>query len=194
MDEVTSLARLDALQVIAHPLRVRILEQLREPTSAATVARRLGEGRQKINYHLKELRKVDLVRPAGERRNGNFIETLYEAVARSFVISPRAVWADPRKVAALREQFSLEQLVLTGERLQRAAAALLDRAAFDGERVASASVTAEVSFASEEERTAFLKAYLAAVGPLLKEYGSGSGERYKVVFAAYPEPREGTTQ
>jgi DNA-binding transcriptional ArsR family regulator len=194
VEEVTSLTRLDALQVIAHPLRVRILEELREPTSAATVARRLGEVRQKINYHLKELWKVGLVRPVGERRSGNFIETLYEAVARSFVISPRVVWADPRKVAALREQFSLEQLILTGEQIQRAAAVLLDRAAFDGQTVASASVTAEVSFASEEERAAFLKAYLAAVGPLLKEYGSSSGERYKVVLAAYPEPGEGTSQ
>jgi hypothetical protein len=38
---------IEALQVLGHPLRVRILELLREPGSAATVARELGETRQR---------------------------------------------------------------------------------------------------------------------------------------------------
>lgn len=178
------------LQALAHPLRVRALEQLREPASAAEVARRIGEGRQKVNYHLKELLKAGLVEEAGERRAGNFVETLYRSVADAFVVSPEVAWSDPRRTEALRDQHSLEQLVTLGERLQRDAVALLDRAAFDGETIASASVLAEVGFATEEDRTGFLREYLATVRHLTDRYGSPGGTRYLVATAAYPDPRE----
>jgi DNA-binding transcriptional ArsR family regulator len=184
---------IEALQVLGHPLRVRILEALREPGSAATVAREVGETRQKVNYHLKELERVGLVQPVSERRSGNFIETLYEAAARSFLVSPRVAWSDPRRVDALREQHSLERLVMVGAQLQRDAISLLDRAAFDGEQIASAAVEADVHFADEKHRAAFLDEYLAAVQKLCDRYGSADGLPYRVVMAAHPasEPEEG---
>jgi len=191
MPAVVSLNRLEALQALAHPTRVRIVEELREPASAAVVARRLNQPRQRVHYHLKELEKVGLVRIVGERRSGNFVEVLYEAAARNFVVSPSVAWSDPRRIAALRDQLSLAQLVEVGEGIQRDAAALLDRAAFDGEEIASVSVAAELRFANEQQRAEFLKAYLRAVGPLLKSYGNADGERYRVVLAAYPATPEG---
>jgi DNA-binding transcriptional ArsR family regulator len=178
----------EALQALAHPVRVRVLEALREPASAAAAARAVGQPRQNVNYHLKELERAGLVRKVGERRNGNFIEALYQAIAPTIVISPRAAWGDPRRLEALREQMSLEHLVLTGERLSRDAAALLDRAAFDGEEIASAAVEAEVQFESEDARAAFMREYLKAVGPLLRKYGRKKGTPYRVVLATYPDP------
>src|SRR5262249_23214566 len=142
---------LDALQVLFHPSRIEILESLRTPASAASVARRLDLPRQKVNYHLKELERAGLVREVEVRRAGNFIETVYESVARTIVVAPEAAWRDPQRVQALRQQQSLERLVATGERLQRDAIALLDRAAFDGEEIPSATVEADVRFASEDE-------------------------------------------
>ena len=176
----------EALQVLGHPLRVQILEALREPGSAAAVARQVGQTRQKVNYHLKELERVGLVEAVGERRSGNFIETLYEAVARSFLISPRVAWSDPRRVDALRQQASLERLVMVGGQLERDAIALLDRAAFDGEQIASAAVEVDVHFADERDRTAFLDDYLSAVRALSNRYGSSIGLPYRVVMAAHP--------
>jgi DNA-binding transcriptional ArsR family regulator len=183
---------IDALQVLGHPLRVRILEALREPGSAANVARKVGETRQKVNYHLKELERVGLVSPVGERRSGNFIETLYEAAGRSFLVSPQVAWSDPRRLDALRQQHSLENLVMVGAQLQRDAISLLDRAAFDGEQIASAAVEADVHFADENDRAAFLDEYLAAVQKLCDRYGSSAGLPYRVVLAAHPasEPQE----
>ena len=178
----------DALQSLAHPLRVRILDALRDPDSAAGVARRLGEARQKINYHLKELDRSGLVLRRGERRNGHFVESLYQSAARTLVVSPRAAWGDPRRLAAMVDQLSLEHLVTLGERLERDAAVLLDRAAFDGEQIASAAVEGEVRLATDEARAAFLQEYLAAVGPLLQKYSTGRGARYRVALAAYPDP------
>lgn len=185
--EVRVLDDLEALQVLGHPLRVQILEALREPASAAAVARLVGQHRQKVNYHLKELERVRLVRPTGERRVGNFVETLYQAVARSYVVSPKIAWADPRRMQALADQHSLETLVLLGERLQCDAIALLDRAAFDGEQIASASVTADAKFASEAARAAFLKEYVESVSGLVERYGAKEGAPYRVLLAAYPD-------
>ena len=183
---------IEALQVLGHPLRVRILELLREPGSAATIARELGETRQKVNYHLKELERVGLVEPVGERRAGNFIETLYEAAGRSFLVAPSVAWSDPRRVDTLRQQHSLENLVMVGAQLQRDAISLLDRAAFDGEQIASAAVEADVHFADERDRAAFLEEYLAAVQELCDSYGGRDGLPYRVVLAAHPasEPEE----
>jgi DNA-binding transcriptional ArsR family regulator len=178
----------DELAALAHPSRVRILEALREPGSASEAARRLGEPRQRVNYHLKELERAGLVERVGERRVRNLVEVLYQAVAHAFVVSPEVAWADPRRMQAMREQHSLETLVQLGERLERDAAALLDRAAFDGETVASASAVAEVRFKTQADRAAFLRDWLAALRPLLDRYGTRKGDPYRVVVAAYPDP------
>ncbi len=182
-----------ALQALSHPLRVRILDALREPDSAATVARRLGEARQKVNYHLKELERSGLVERTGERRNGNFVESLYRSSARTLVILPRAAWSDPRRLAAMADQLSLENLVNLGDRLARDATVLLDRAAFDDAKIASAAVEADLAFATEAERAAFLDEYLAAIGALVTKYGSKSGAPYRVAIAIYPNPLEATS-
>jgi DNA-binding transcriptional ArsR family regulator len=182
----------ERLGALANPMRVQILDALREPASAAAVARRIGQPRQKVNYHLKELEAAGLVAPAGERRVGNFVESLYQSVARTFLVSPEVAWAGSRRAEALGRQHSLQTLVLLGERLQRDAALLLDRAAFDGDEIASASVVAEARFASEDERQAFLGEYLRATAELLDKYGRREGAAYRVVLAAYPEAEGGS--
>lgn len=178
----------ESLQALAHPIRLRVLDALREPASAATAARVVGQPRQNVNYHLKELERAGLVEKVGERRKGNFIETLYRAVAPTIVVSPRAAWTDPRRLDALREQMSLENLVVLGERLGRDAAVLLDRAAFDGEEIASAAIDAEVHLDSEQTRARFMEEYLKAVGPVLRKYSRRRGRRYRIALATYPDP------
>jgi DNA-binding transcriptional ArsR family regulator len=178
-------------------VRVKVLEILREPQCAASVARVIGLPRQKINYHLKELARVGLVEHAGERRKGNFIEQLYRATARRFVVSSAIDWDAERLASTLRDQVSLANLADLGERLQQDAAGLLDRAAYDGVQVPSAVIEAEIQFADAAARTEFLEAYLAAIGPLLKKFGqppdgadaddARRAEPYRVAVAIYPE-------
>jgi DNA-binding transcriptional ArsR family regulator len=180
----------EAIQALTHPVRVQVLEALRAPDSAAGVARSIGQSRQNVNYHLKELERVGLALPAGERRKGAFTEQLYRSAASTFLVSPRVGWSDDRRVAALRDQMSLEQLVLLGDRLQRSATGLLDRAAFDGEQIPSATVEAEVRFADASARAAFMEEYLSTLGPLLKKHGSRRGAPFRVAVAVYPDPKE----
>lgn len=180
--------RPEELSALSHPLRLRILEALREPASSATAARALGQSRQNVNYHLKELERAGLVRRVEERRRGNFVEALYQSIAPTIVLSPRAAWGDERRVATLRQQLALEHLVGLGERLGRDAAVLLDRAAFDGDEIASAAIEVEVRLEGEAARAAFVRDYLAAVRPVLDAHGAADGAPYRVAVAVYPDP------
>ena len=54
--------------VALEPIRSRLLAELAEPASAATLATRVGIARQKVNYHVRALEAHQLVRQAGERQ------------------------------------------------------------------------------------------------------------------------------
>lgn len=176
----------EQLAVLAHPTRVAILGVLRTPKSAAAVARAIGETRQRTHYHVKALLDAGLIELVGERRTGTFIEQLYRSVAGTFLVSPRLTWSDDEHMRALRAQLPLEHLVRLGESLQRDAAALLDRAAFDGEEIPCAAVDATVRFKNQDTRAAFMDEYMAAIKPLLKKYGSRTGDTYRVAIAVHP--------
>ena len=180
----------EQLAAITHPTRLRILDALRVADSAAGVARQLGEPRQRINHHVRELAKAGLLVEAGERRKGNFVEQLYESAARTFVVSPRLTWGDGARLRAIADQVSLEHLVNFGERLQRDAATLLDRAAFDGDEIASATVEATVRFADAQARAAFLDEYLAHTAALVEKYAVRDGESYAVALVVHPTTEE----
>lgn len=177
------------VQALTHPVRLVILAALRTERSAAEVARRIGVGRQKVGYHLKELEKVGLVRQTGERRKGAFVEQLFEATAHAVVVSPRLALT-PDQVQALRDQASLEQLVSMGEMLVAQATLLLDRASHAPEPIPSATVSADVRFADEAAREAFMGEYAAALRPLLLKYGAAEGSPFRLVTAIYPNSEE----
>jgi hypothetical protein len=178
-----------AIAAATHPVRAAVLEAMRTPSTAAAVARQVGQSRQNVAYHVRELEKAGLLRHVGQRQNGNFVEQVYEAVAASMLVSPRATWGPGgARAAALADQLSLGELVEAGARLERDAAALLDRAAFDGEEIASASVRAQVRFVSEHDRAAFLGEYVELVAALARKHGAREGEAYEVLLAAYPAP------
>jgi len=80
-----------AAAAAVHPLRRRILEQLREPGTAAGVARNLGLPRQRVTYHVRELQRLGLMETVGERRRGNCVERLVRATATSYLIAPEAL-------------------------------------------------------------------------------------------------------
>jgi DNA-binding transcriptional ArsR family regulator len=187
---VETLSDPERIGALANPLRAKILGALRGSDTAAGLARGLGRSRQSVNYHLKALERVGLVQRVGERRKGNFVEQLYQACARRFVVSSRFA-ADPQRLESVfRDQVSLAQLSELGERLQRDSAALIDLAGSEGRQVPSASVSAEAHFADEETRTAFMSELLECLKTLLAKHGDAHGEPYRVALAAYPDLEE----
>src|ERR1051325_9429884 len=91
-----------AAAVALEPVRNRLLAELGEPASAATLAARLGIARQKGNSHLRALEAHGLAKVAERRRWGGLTERLLVATAVSYVVSPSAlgnIAADPNRTA-----------------------------------------------------------------------------------------------
>jgi biotin operon repressor len=63
-----------AALLVQHPLRSRILNVARAPMSPSAIAAELGESRQKINYHVRQLRRAGFLRAAGRRRKRGLVE------------------------------------------------------------------------------------------------------------------------
>src|ERR1700689_4862312 len=116
--------------VLLQPGRLRLLEQLTEPDSAAGLARRLGVPRQKLNYHLRELEREGFLELVEERRKGNCVERVVRAVAREFLFAPQT----GDRVTA--DRFSAAYLASTAARMIRELASFCIRARKAGKRVA----------------------------------------------------------
>jgi DNA-binding transcriptional ArsR family regulator len=178
---------------LLNPLRADILRLLEEPGSASEVGRKLGESPQKVNYHLKGLEKVGLVRRSGTRQVRNLVEVLYQAVARTFVIPDAFGWPE-ELTRRMKDQGALRQLINAAERIRRDAVLLME--ASDSKRqVPSAVLETEVALPDEKTREAFLRDYAQAVREVTERYrasipGAG-GERFRAVLAVYPDIRQG---
>jgi DNA-binding transcriptional ArsR family regulator len=178
--------------VLLQPTRSRILAELRRPSSATEVARRLKLPAARVNHHFRELRSAGLIRRAALRRVRNLTEILYVSLARTFVIAEKLTPGGDRR-AELRADSSrrgLRNLAALGERLFGDALVLLDEAACDDKEFSTYATSLDLAFPDAASRAAFLADLLEAVRSLREKYGSGKEpapeERYKTVIACYP--------
>ncbi len=181
----------DQAVVLLNPLRSEILNRLTEPASAAEVARMINEAPQRVNYHLKTLEKVGLVKRVGTRQVRNLVEVLYQAIARSFVLADSLGW-NADSVQQMKDQGSLAHLITTSERIKKDALLLLEQS--DANVVIpSATLQMQVKLGNQEERTAFVDEYVALVKQLVEKYQAGKENEaaYQVVLAVYPEVERG---
>src|SRR3954451_3150177 len=97
IDRSYSAARVRAA---AHPLRLRLLELLREgPATASQLARRLGENSGATSYHLRVLAKHGLIEEEVERGNGR--DRWWRRREEEMVLVPSSPAAEPENEAAL---------------------------------------------------------------------------------------------
>ncbi len=179
--------------VALDPVRNRLLSELTEPASAATLATRMGIARQKVNYHLRTLEACGLVTVASSRRWGGLTERLMVATAASYVISPSAlgpIGADP---ARSEDRLSASYVVALAARLVREVSGLLRRARESGQRLATFSLDSEIRFRSAQERAAFTRELTASIADLVSRYhhaDTPGARRHRLVIAAHPLPQE----
>jgi DNA-binding transcriptional ArsR family regulator len=182
-----------AASVALDPVRSRLLSELAEPASAATLASRLGTARQKINYHLRALETHGLVRVAEQRQWGGLTERLMVATAASYVVSPSAlgpVAADPGRTA---DRLSASYLIALAARVVREVSDLLRRSREVDKRLPTLSLDAEIRFRSAAERAAFSNDLASAVAQLVARYHDESapgGRAHRLVVVAHPLPQE----
>ncbi|WP_048632619.1 winged helix-turn-helix domain-containing protein [Mycolicibacterium aurum] len=173
------------------PIRGRLLAELGEPASAATLAARVGITRQKVNYHLRALEQHRLVEAAGERRWGGLTERLLVATASSYVVSPAALGPVAANPDAARDRLSAGYLIAVAARAVREVGDLWRAARDTRKRLATLTIDTSVTFRSAAERAAFTDELAAAVTGLVARYHDESdpgGRPHRVLLAAYPMP------
>jgi DNA-binding transcriptional ArsR family regulator len=189
-----------AAAVALDPVRNRLLAELAEPASAATLATRVGLPRQKVHYYLKALEQHGLVEAAETRRWGGLTERLLVASAASYVVSPGAlgpIAADPARTA---DRLSASYLIALGARVVREVSGLVRRAKEAGKRLATLSIDAEIRFRSAAERAAFTEDLTRAIAGLAARYHDDSapdGRLHRLIVVAHPldednKPRRST--
>ncbi len=178
-----------AAEATLDPLRAQLLAELAEPGSASTLATRVGQPRQKVNYHLRELERHGLVELVEERRKGNMTERVLQATASSYVISPAALPAvapDPQRSP---DRLSARWLLAVAARLVSDVGALITGATRAGQRVATFALDGEVRFASPADRAAFAEELTNAVIGLAGKYhddATPGGRKFRIVVAVHP--------
>ena len=171
------------------PARQRLMEALlASPDSAAGLARRLGEKRQTVNYHLRALEDASLVMLVEERRRGNCMERVLRPVAREFVLDPAALGALATSRPRTGDRFSATYLVASAARIIRDLADLLDRSARQQRRLATATIESEVRLASPADFARFTGDLGEAIARVVAKHRvpEGSGRPLRIVAAIYP--------
>lgn len=177
------------------PTRNRILAELAEPASAATLATRLGIARQKVNYHLRALESHGLARVAKKRRWGGLTERLLVATASSYVVSPGAlgpVAADPVRSP---DPLSASYLIALAARIIREVSALVRRSREANKRLATLAIDTEIRFRSAEDRSAFTRELTESITSLVARYHDADapgGRLHRLVLVAHPLPNKST--
>lgn len=174
--------------LLLEPTRQKIVENLREPGSASSLARKLGLPRQRLNYHLRELEKHGFVALVEERRKGNCVERIVRATARSYLISPEALGRLAGPAEERPDHWSASYLMAAAARVIRDVAAL-EAEADAPKRPATFTLETDVRFASAAERNAFAEELATAVGRLTAKYhdeDAAGGRHFRVLLGGYP--------
>jgi DNA-binding transcriptional ArsR family regulator len=190
-------ADVDRATALLHPLRLRILDALREPDSASGLARRFRLPRQKMNYHVRELARTHFLERAGQRRRRNMIERRYRTTAQAYVLSPELLGSMglPREHAedVLSAAYLLGMMALAQAELARASR----EAAAQRKRLTTLSVSSELRFESTEQRAKFAAELRRSVIEVIGRYASphtmadgsaGAGRPYRLILGCYPTP------
>ena len=180
---------------VLDPLRLRILQALGEPDSAAGLARRFRLPRQRVNYHVRELARAGFLRRAGRRRKGNMVERLYVATARSYILSSELLGQLGNHIKEAEDRFSAGYLLAVTSRMQSELGRAVRDATDQGKRLATLSISSDLRFESSQQRSKFAQelqqAILDVIGrsasPATRTDGApGAGRLYRLILGCYP--------
>ena len=175
--------------VLLRPGRAEMLKRIAEPRTCGDIARQIGSTPQQVYYHVKALEGARLAQKVGEAQVRGFREASYQAVARSYWLSPRlvAVWQGGEQRA--KESTSRGFLLNLAEEMHIEVGRLGER---PGE-TPTLGLSANIALANSETRSAFMADLQAAVQQLARKYGGpAGGESYRLVVACYPGSIEET--
>jgi len=166
------------------PIRRKLLEALREPGSAASLAKRLDLPRQKLGYHLRALEAAGLVRLVEEKRRRGFVERVLVAAAEAFVIDP-ALLGQARVEA--QDRHAAEHLVAAAGSVVREVTRMRSAAEAEGQRLLTLTIEADVGFERPQDFEDFSQALAEAIATVASRYAPAPGKRgYHLMLGAHP--------
>lgn len=165
----------DAAAALVHPLRRRILDALRTPGSATSVAQALALSRQVVNYHVRALERAGLVEEVGARQRRGLTERLVRATAPSH---------EP-------DRFGPTYQVAVAARTIREVASLGDLARQAGTRLTTLTVDTTVTLASPRARRLFAEDLVSAINAVVVRHhtpDAPNSRAYRLFAGAHPMP------
>ena len=181
-----------AAVVALDPVRSRLLAELREPASAATLAERVGVSRQKVNYHLRQLEAHGLVEVSGTRTWGGLTERLLVATAAGYVVSPEAFGAAGSAPERARDRLAAAYVVALAARVVAEVGGMARNALRERKRLPVLGIDTAIRFRSPDERAAFADELTATVTRLASKYHdehAPDGRWQRLTVAVHPVPR-----
>jgi len=174
------------------PLRGAVLEALQAaPGSASEVAERLGESRQRVGYHVRELDRAGLLTLAETRQRRGFEERVFRATARAVVSEPEVHGRLPGAAEDPGDAFAAETLIGLAARSASEVTRMRASAADAKKRLLTFALETEVNFRRPADVQAFADALGVALAELVERFGNagGGGRRYRVIVAGHPRPK-----
>ena len=169
------------------PLRRQVLEALREPGSAATLAPVIGETRQAINYHLRELEKAGLVELVEERPRRGFTERVVRATARAVLVDPEVVGD---LATATQDRFASDMLIAAAARTVGHVAEMREKAQEAGKRLVTFAIEADVAFETPADIERFANELADRIAELARKYDTPQAHRrFRVIAGGHPAPK-----
>lgn len=187
--EVAIIADIEQAAAIVDPARIRILECLREPGSASSVARMLQVSRQRIGYHVRILEDHGLLRPLRERRRGNCIERILITAARRFVISPEALGPIGVGRHSVSDRLSSSGLISVAARMVSDVGALAEEAVRERKQLPTLALETEVRFGNAAAQSAYASELAAFLTTLQRKHGideASPGRSFRFVVCGHP--------
>jgi predicted transcriptional regulator len=92
INEVLVVNSLEQIKALSSPYRIKIIETFdNKPASAKDISSRMGEPHGRVNYHIKTLAKVGILKLVDVSVKQGVVEKYYMPVAESIVLDSRMV-------------------------------------------------------------------------------------------------------
>lgn len=188
----------DAVSALGNPDRRRILQALAtSPDSASGLAGRLGDSRQRMNYHVRQLEAAGLVELAEERPRRGLTEKIFRPAARRFALDPSILGSlDAGESIEEGDRWAAAYAIALASRATREIAALRTKAANRDKRLAVASMDATVRLRTPRAMEAFIDDLARAIAEVVARHDDpGADARaFRVTSLSHPteDSPEGT--
>lgn len=182
----------DAFTALGKPGRRRILEALASsPDSASGLAGRLGDSRQRINYHVRQLEAAGLVELAEERPRRGLTEKIYRPAARRFALDPGILGSlDAGEAIEEGDRWAASYAIALASRATREIAELRTKAATREKRLAVASMDTTVRLKNPKAMERFIDDLARSIAEVVDRHDDpDTGARpFRVTACAYSAP------